>query len=120
MPPATDFGEWALRLAAALAPAETAAAGWAEQQATTVESLEAALFVLDGLPLPPNDSGGPGHANLLRMLGSMQDLACCAPDELAAHTALDGRTAAAVAAFFQRGGCAPPQPALLPGCLPAL
>ncbi|PRW44579.1 hydantoinase subunit beta [Chlorella sorokiniana] len=105
MPLGGDFAERALALSGALLPAEAEVAAWRQQQAAAVESGEAVTQVLLGLPLPADVPEDALHqAAMLRMLGSLQEISQRRPEEITALTDLDSCTAAAVAAFFQRGG----------------
>jgi hypothetical protein len=58
------------------------------QQGEMVTSPEVISQVLMGLPLP-EDGEGDLHANMLRMLGSLQDISAAGVRAIAAHTQLD-------------------------------
>ncbi|KAL4428410.1 hypothetical protein ABPG75_002499 [Micractinium tetrahymenae] len=114
MPMGASFTERALALALALLPAEAEAAAWRAQQAQAVASAEAVNQVLLGLPLPAG-SDVVHHANMLRLLGGINEISQRRADEIAAHTDLDGHAAAAIMAFFGKGGRPAEPPAGLGG-----
>ena len=58
------------------------------QQGEVVTSPEVISQVLMGLPLP-EDGEGDHHANMLRMLGSLQDISAAGVHAIAAYTQLD-------------------------------
>ena len=88
-------------------PSSPPAAPSPTQQAQTVQSLEAVTPVLLSLPLPGERDDGGHHANMLRMLGSLQQLSRRQGDQIAALTDIGPADADAIAAFFRRGRAAP-------------
>ncbi|KAI3428507.1 hypothetical protein D9Q98_007331 [Chlorella vulgaris] len=106
MPMGADFTDRAVALAIALLPAVSEEAAWRKEQAHVAATSEAVNHVLLGLPLP-GDGDAAHHANMLRMLGSLQHISQRHGEEIAAHTDIDSRSAAAIAAFFGRWGAEP-------------
>ena len=111
MPLCANFTAQTLAIAQAVMAGAAEERGWVQQQEQVVTTAEAVAQVLLGLPLPSGTDRGH-QINMLRMLGSIQQLSQLSIAHIIAHTDLPPPAAQQVAAFFRRGAGVARQPSL--------